>query len=110
VTDEYLVERGYKEYAPGPWDHDGVEKRFQKRFDDEVGKRYFIDVVKWKPFKHPHTGETFGPDYTYETQMYKKKTHDAVNFEFHSSWKLEDVEDFMRKQFSTWLYDYYELW
>lgn len=49
MSEEYkklLVERGYKEYPPGPIDSPSTILNFQKRFDDETGKKYFIDVHK----------------------------------------------------------------
>lgn len=108
--EKHFAEKGYKKYNPTPFDNEGIEARFQKRFDDEKGKRYFIDIVKWSGFTHPHTGKKFPPSYEYETQMYQKGTHNAVDFEFHSSWSLEEVEAFMEKQFETGMFDYYEEW
>ena len=46
MTDEYLLERGYKQYKPTQFDNESVVARFQKRFDDDFGKKYFIDVLK----------------------------------------------------------------
>ena len=34
MTDEYLLERGYKKYQPSPFDNECIVARFQKRFDD----------------------------------------------------------------------------
>lgn len=110
MTDEYILSKGYHEYKPTHFDSPGVEKRFQKRFDDDKGKKYFIDIKKWEPITHPHTGEVFDLGYECETQMYKKDTHDAVNFDFLSSWDLDSVEEFMEKQFATGMFDYYEVW
>ena len=47
MTDEYLIEQGYKKYEPTRFDNESVVARFQKRFDDDFGKKYFIDVLKW---------------------------------------------------------------
>lgn len=110
MTDKYIISKGYREYEPIVFDPPDVEKRFQKRFDDDVGKKYFIDVKKWRALRRPHMSELTNVSYEYETQMYKKDTHDAVNFEFLSSWDLESVEEFMEKQFATGMFDYYELW
>lgn len=108
MTDADIINKGYKEYPPTCFHDSGVEKCYQKRFTDENGTRYFIDINKWRPMTHPHTGETFGPDYEYTVQMYKKNTHDALDLTFHSSWKLEDVENHVESLFNTGLYDYYE--
>ena len=47
MTDEYLVEHGYVKYNPTFFDNESVVARFQKRFDDDFGKKYFINVLKW---------------------------------------------------------------
>ena len=109
--DQKLYDLGYHDYSPTPYDSENIVLRFQKRFDDEIGKRYFIDVIKWDNkfipvHSRPQTFKQY--DYEYEAQMYKKDTHDAVDFHFHTSWTIEMVEEFMKTQFETGLYDYYE--
>ena len=47
ITDEYIKEHGFKEYNPTRFDNDSVILRFQKRYDDNFGKKYFIDILKW---------------------------------------------------------------
>lgn len=47
MTDDFLLQHGYVKYNPTPFDNKLVVARFQKRFDDEYGKKYFIDVLKW---------------------------------------------------------------
>lgn len=108
MTDKDLIERGYVEFSPSPFASDGITTCFQKWFKDENGKRYFITVNKWIEMRHPYTGATFPSTYEYETQLYKKNTHDAVNILFHSSWSIEDVEDYMAIMFDSGLFDYYE--
>lgn len=106
--DEKLLELGFYEYRPNKFDGDGVEKCFQKRYDDEKGKKYFISIKKWKPLTHPYTKEITPAVYEYDIQLYKKEDHDAINLLFHSSWKLEEVEEYMEKLWNTNLFDYYE--
>ena len=108
--DENYISRGYTQYKPTPYDSEFVETRFQKRFDDDKGKKYFIDIIKHKGFVHPYTKEEYPPSYEYETQMYQKGTHNPVNFEFLSTWTIEEVEEFMEKQFATGMFDHYEMW
>ena len=47
MTDEYIIEKGYKEFEPSPLKNNSISKCFQKRFDDENGKKYFITINKW---------------------------------------------------------------
>ena len=109
MTDQEILERGYHEYRPTPFHSDGIEKCFQKRFRDKNGNtRYFIDVNKWKGWKHPHTGEIISDGYEYSLQMYQKETHNPVDLLFHNDWDLEDVENFVEAMFQTGWFDYYE--
>lgn len=114
LTDEIILQKGYKEYPPTRFHNSSIVKCFQKRFDDDVGKRYFLNIDKWYwgDVVPVHKKDEWYCDYTYEftCQMYRKNTHDAVDVSFHSSWTLEQVEEFMKQQWNTGLYDYYERW
>ena len=45
ITAQNLVDRGYKRYKPiAP---NAEECFYQKRFDDECGKKYFIEFREW---------------------------------------------------------------
>ena len=110
MTDQDFIDLGFREYPPTRFEHEGVEKIFQKRYDDDIGKRYFIDISKWRGGTHPYTGDRFPESYEYDTQLYSKNKHDAVDIKFHSSWELKDVEDYLKKLFNTGLFDYYETW
>lgn len=113
MTDKYLLEHGYRSYNPIPFDSDIVVLRFQKRFDDNFGKKYFINVLKnsqeyipkekrgdwWKPFS-----------YTYEIQVTSHKDEKAINLEFFSEWTLPEVEKFVDEMFSRMKLNYYESW
>ena len=110
MCDQDLLDQGFHEFRPTPFDSDSVETCFQKRYDDEQGKKYFITIKKWKAWRHPHTGELTLPSYEYDVQLYKKDDHDAMDILFHSSWALKDVEDYLEKLWNTGLFDYYETW
>lgn len=113
ITDEYLLERGYKEYKPTRFDNESVVARFQKRFDDDFGKKYFIDVIKWSNDYVPvaRRDEWWKPfSYHYETQVTMFEDQKALNMEFFSAWSLEEVEAFMEKMFHTMNLNYYETW
>lgn len=109
MTDEYIIEKGYKEFAPSRFDNASIVKCFQKRFDDEIGKKYFITIKKWDWTPYHYIDIS---DYTYEldTQIYKKDTHEPINLSFFSGWHLDDVEDYMEKIWNAELFDYYEEW
>lgn len=114
MTDQDLLDRGFKEYPPTyPIDYDGIETKFQKRYDDEVGKRYFIIVNKWKPFFDSRTGKTWGSNYEYEVYFQKddgKGGSKAINILLYSGWDVDEAEEYVWKLFETGLFDYYEKW
>lgn len=112
ITDygDKLIARGYHEYLPSPLDHQGIQRCFQKRFDDEIGKKYFINVHEWESIRHPHTGEITGPSYEYEVYLETEEEHDPVRILFYSSWNIEKVEKYLDHLFSTGGYAYYEKW
>lgn len=112
--DEHLIEKGYKQYEPTQFDERGfVVARFQKRFDDEHGKKYFIDVVKHSWDLVPeHKRDKWWKEFTYEyeVQVTFGKDKNALNLNFFSSWTIEEVEEYMEKFFSVMGVNYYEKW
>lgn len=113
-TDEDFIKRGYKKYSKTPFDSESVMYNFQKRFDNENGKKYFIDIRKidnrWMEDKYVNKSWYRPFTYEYSCQLYKKETHDALDIDFHSSWTIEQVENFVEKLFQDGLLDYYETW
>ena len=113
INDEYLIKRGYKEYKPTRFDNESVVARFQKRFDDDFGKKYFIDVLKWSHDYVPnHMRDKWWKPFTYhyETQVTMFEGEKALNLEFFSDWTLEEVESFMSDMFKKMKLNYYESW
>lgn len=114
LTDEFFLNRGYKKYGKTQFQSDMIMYNFQKRFDDEKGKKYFIDIHKnshewmreWDKKQDWYTPYS----YEYSCQLYKKGTHDAVDMLFHSSWTIEQVEEFVENLFRNGELDYYEKW
>ena len=113
TIDKQLLERGYKKYDPTRLDNEDFVCRFQKRFDDEFGKKYFIDVLKWSyefvPIeKRDKWWKPFV--YEYETQICMHNDEKTINLHFYSSWNIAEVEQFMEKYFEQMQPSYYELW
>lgn len=108
-----LESRGYHMYPRTPFQGNFVVCNFQKRFDDNRGKKYFIDAVVWDNSFVPRDrrDEWWHPyNTTYETQLYGKIDHDALDLEYHSSWKIEDVEKHLEQLWNTELFEHYEEW
>lgn len=105
VYDEYLIRRGYKEFAPTSFDSVHVSKCFQKRFDDEIGKKYFITVYKYNPI-YPMDKVV----YEYDIQLKNINNENPINLKYFSGWEIEEVESYMEKLWDTKLFGYYERW
>lgn len=113
MTDEYILEKGYQQYKPMPYDNEYIVARFQKRFDDEYGKKYFIDVLKWSNDFVPieRRDEYWQPySYEYEVQVSIYEKNNTIDLHFHSDWTLNSVEEFMAEFFEKMRLNYYELW
>ena len=108
MTDQDILDRGYKEYKPTPFHNSGIVKCFQKRFDDGTGKKYFIDIHKWDFSRYTDIPDPY--PYEYHMQMYAGEDRDAIDITFHSSWKIENVEAYVEKMFQVMEMEYYEKW
>ena len=104
---EYLAPLGFTEYPPNQFAHRDVVLNFQKRIDDEIGKKYFIDVKVWDWTWTDKIPEQY--HIAFETQLYQKDTHDAFNIEF-IDWEYEQIVDYIEKMFDNGMLDYYEKW
>lgn len=113
MTDEYLLEYGFKQYNPTSFDSWQVVSRFQKRYDDDFGKKYFIDVVKISNDYVPDDkrGDWWTPySYYYEVRTTMFREGKTMNLKFFSEWDIKEVEDMVEKMFSTMKFNYYESW
>ena len=113
MNDEYLLERGYKYYPPTYIHSSSVVALFQKRFDDDFGKKYFINVLKWSHEYVPvDRRDKWWKQYTYayEVQLSMFEQGKAMNIEFFSDWTLEEVEKYMEDLCKKMKPNYYESW
>lgn len=114
MNDEYILERGYKPYKPNPvLDSDSIVAKFQRRFDDDFGKKYFIDIAKWSHDYIPENrrDKWWTPfSYTYHLYVSMFEEEKPIYFEFGTSWTLEEVENFTEEFFEKMKPNYYENW
>lgn len=102
-----LVPRGFHKYNPTPYDNESVCCNFQKRYDDEIGKKYFIDVKIWDWTRFDRIPEKYSMEFN--GQYYQKGTHNAVNFTF-IDWTLDEVEKWIEDLFQVGFIEHYEEW
>ena len=113
MNDEYLIEHGYKYYPPTILNSSSVVALFQKRFDDNFGKKYFITISKWSHEYIPvHKRDKWWKQftYTYDVQISMFEQEKSINLEFFSDWVLEEVEKYMEDFFEKMKPNYYEYW
>lgn len=112
-TDDYFVSRGYERYERTLFQSEELYLyNFQKRFDDNIGKKYFINVHKltneWMSDCDKQNDWYKPYSYTYSCQLYKNGTHAPVDMEFFSDWTIGQVEKFVENLFQNGELDYYE--
>lgn len=111
MTDEYLLNRGYKQHKPSVIDEKNIVARFQKCFLDTVGKRYFINVLKWSNEYIPTEYRTeFYEPFTYEYEVQVEMDEKPLRLHFFTYWTIEEVESFMVDFYKKMHPDYYEKW
>lgn len=105
--DNYILEKGYHQFKPSPFASDLVETCFQKKFCDDVGKKYFITINKFKPWTHPHTGEKF--ESGYEVTSYFTFNDNPININLYSGWDIDEAEAKIEEMWQKCNFDYYEV-
>lgn len=110
TTVEKLLERGYRRFSPSPIDGECVTDLYQKRFDDDGGKKYFITVKRWDFSRLDEGRNGIGPSLEYKVQLYAKETHAALDLTFFKDWEIEDVEAETERIYSTGPFERYEDW
>lgn len=101
----YLEEKGFCQYDE-PLFKDRTAGTFQKKYTDEIGKRYFLNATVFD-FSKFHIPENFTVEYS--TQLYQKKTRRAFDVTF-IDWELEDAEKQIDKMFELEIIEHYERW
>jgi len=119
--EQELVDSGYKIFQSG-FSH--AIRGFQKRFDDEVGKKYFITIWHWNHGKqHPEWNnapnkdsyefdlqfriDKEGKDLTVNLTITGKNLPDEYGQEIVS---LKETEEFIEKTWRDMNAAYYETW
>ena len=105
--EKILEKKGYIHFDPSPIKSQRVLDGWQKRFTDAIGTKYFINVYKWESWTHPYTGSITPATYEFECQF--TYCDNAVNFLFHCSWELDEVEKKIEETWKTGVYDYYDM-
>lgn len=103
---KYLETIGFTEYPkPKLSEFDSAYSFFQKKYYDNNGVKYFIDVQVFDWRWTNRVKDNFSVEYS--SQLYQKGTHDAFNITF-IGWNLQQVEDHINLLFKNDIVEYYE--
>lgn len=107
LTKEALLAAGYKPFKSKHKQY--TDQGYQKSFDDEQGKRYFITVWEYDntPYKHtcPQLNDfNYAPDSQFEIGTI------AFNVEMITPESVEEMEAFFERMWVQMGCDYYERW
>lgn len=117
--EQELIDNGYKPFKSS---FKSAIRGFQKRFDDEIGKKYFITIWHYNHGKQSNRTDIPDKDsYTSDVQFrFNKNDKDAVcNIEYWGEVlpnehrpviTLKDIESFFEDFFNKFKPDYYESW
>ena len=109
MNENSFLERGYARFSPGPYDSEFVECLFQKRVDDEVGKKYFISVKKYLPFVKDGK-EIASESFEFGINLTDKATDKPVNINLYSGWTIEEAEARAEEFWNMGVWRHYEKW
>jgi hypothetical protein len=113
INPEILEKNGYRSFNNNMRSHNNPAYKisYQKRFDDEFGKKYFItfDFTHYKPGMFGN--DSIPEDMSWEADVQLNTLDDGtINLTYFGAknHKLEQVETFFETQFNTYLYKHYE--
>ncbi len=105
ITHDYLISKGYHSYEPTPIDN--CDKRYQKRFDDEIGKKYFIDIEMYDFSRHDIKVNPI--QYQIGMRTEEKNGIGAIEITFWNK-DIDKVEKWCENFWQSGDWDYYEKW
>lgn len=111
TAENKLREKGYKEYPPSAVCGPTVISCFQKRFDDDAGQKYFINVHKHDmSFIPSHLRPKGWQPYSFNYEMFSSVGEEerSINIEFGYDWPVEAVETFAEDLFKKMNLNYHE--
>lgn len=116
-----LLDNGYEEFKSNSIRRK-AHRAFQKRVDNDIGKKYFITIYYYNSFTDNINRESYKIDLQFNKTVNDiELTHDITIFEFgeydekekvlkYDKINIKDIEDHIE---DIWLknnFNYYELW
>lgn len=106
VTKEILIRNNYNQYDVDRKIYsERVVAKYQKRLDDDSGKKYYIDVTEWS---FPECENDY---YRFEFSVQFHKDDKPINIIlFGNEWTIEEIEDLVDDMWHKYNMDYYVKW
>lgn len=111
LNEKTLVERGYHKYKPSRFDGQFVIAKYQKRFDDDIGKKYFLDVKEYDNSAFERS-DILADKYQHEFELYLEfgESDKPMKILMYCGWTLEEAEEMAELMWKSLGANYYERW
>ena len=116
-----LLDNGYKEFKPNPIIRK-ADRAFQKRVENDIGKKYFITIYYYNSFTDNIDRESYEIDLQFNKIVDNIEfTNNILIFGFgnyneekkiieYDNVNIKDVEKYIEELWSKNEFEYYELW
>ena len=107
-----LEEKEYKKYPAGRTDPESVIALFQKRFDDDQGIKYFVDIHEYSFENFPEVPPQVQDNYRFEGELSftLKSNGKPVDIKCFIGWTLDEIEQYAEDLWKSGMYEFYEEW
>lgn len=106
LTKEQLIAAGYKPFIQRNL-KEFTNSFYQKRFDDENGKKYFITVAEYDNSKYQHLHNL--PEFSYQPDSQLVSNGITFNVDMLNPESIQQMEELFEKMWYNLGCEYYEL-
>ena len=108
LTREALLSAGYRQFKQKNI-REFTDQFYQKRFDDNQGKKYFITIAEYDNSKYK-VSHPMLPDFSYSPDGQFESNGTTFNVEMLTPKSVEEMEAFFERMWVDMKCDYYEEW
>lgn len=106
ITRDQLLAAGYKPFSQRNLKQ-FTSQFYQKRFDDSVGKKYFITIAEYDNRQYQDRIPQL-KDFSYSPESQFETRGVIFDVEMHSPESVEQMENFFEDMWKSMMCDYYE--
>ena len=104
MTNQEFLDAGYTRFNPPPYE-DCITDMYQKCFEDEIGKKYFITVERWD-YTPVARGRNIPISYNFTVQFNTQEDR-TLNIDCFNGFDIESAENFFENIWNTGWFKYY---